>query len=131
MLVVDASAVVEFLVASPAGARVAEHLGDDHTLHAPDLLGVEVVSVLRKLGARRELSATAGRRALSDFVALGVETYEHGPLLARSLELGSLLSAYDAVYVALAEGLGAPLLTCDAKLARARGHDAEVVLVGR
>ena len=130
MLVVDASAVVELLLSTPVGAQVAARLGPDHTLHAPDLLGVEVVSVLRRLHRLDQLAAADSDRALVDLRALGIASYEHEPLLGRALALRDSLTAYDATYVALAEALGAPLLTCDRKLAGSSGHGADVVLVG-
>ena len=129
MLVVDASAAIELLLSTPLGRQVAREIGLEHTLHAPDLLGVEIVSVLRRLIAAGEIDATIAERVLADLAALGVETYEHAPLLERMLALRKNLSSYDAAYVALAEGLGAALLTCDEKLARAPGHGATVTIV--
>jgi predicted nucleic acid-binding protein len=75
--------------------------------------------VLRRLIAAGEIDTTIAGRVLADLVALGVETYEHAPLLERMLALRTNLTSYDAAYVALAEGLGAALVTCDEKLARA------------
>lgn len=130
MLVVDASAVVELLLRTALGHAVADAIRADHTLHAPELLGIEVTSVLRALIRTKEIDASVAEQALSDLRALGIECYEHLPLLPRVLSLRDNLTAYDAVYVALAEGVGAPLLTCDTKVASAPGHRAEVLLVG-
>lgn len=129
MLVVDASCVAELILSTPTGATVAGHLRSAAACAAPDLLGVELVSVLSKLAGRGEISARSARDALHAFRSLGIATYDHEPLLDRALALRASLTAYEAVYVALAEGLGADLLTCDAKLARAPGHRARVVLV--
>lgn len=128
-LVVDASAVVELLLTTAAGRGVAVELAGDQTLHAPELIGVEVVSVLRRLTWVGELSSDDAEQALVELDALGLELYEHGPLLRRALALREVLTAYDAVYVALAEALGAPLLTCDSKLAGSNGHVATIRLV--
>lgn len=133
VLVVDASAVIELLLGTSLGRKVGEQLvGDgrgEHTLHAPELLGVEIASVLRRLRQADQLDEVSAMRVLSDLDALGVEMYAHQPLLSRALALYSNVTAYDAVYVALAEGLGADLLTCDAKLGRAIGHRAKVKVV--
>ena len=130
MLVVDASAVVELLLSTPVGTAVGAALLDgEPTLHAPELLGVEVVSVLRRLVRMNEITGDEAQDAVYYLGALGVEFYEHIPLLSRMLVLRDSLSAYDAAYVALAEALGAPLITCDSKLAAAHGHDARITLV--
>ena len=128
MLVVDTSAVVELVLRTPIGTRVITEIGD-HSLHAPDLIGVEIVSVLRRLVAIGELSADTARRAIVDVLDLGVAVYEHAPLLGRMFDLRDNMTAYDAAYISLAEGLGATLITCDAKLAKAPGHRATVELV--
>jgi predicted nucleic acid-binding protein len=129
VLVVDASAIAELLLGTAKGRLVAAVLQSDESLHAPELIGVEVASVLRGFIRSGEITAAEAASALGDLADLGVETYEHLPLLPRVLELRNSLTAYDAVYVALAEGLGAELLTCDGKLSRVRGHRARVQLV--
>jgi predicted nucleic acid-binding protein len=129
-LVVDSSAVAELILSTARGLLVSSELAGGATLHAPDLLGVELVSVLRKLANAGEISSADSARALDDFRALGVEMYEHDPLLDRAFALRGAVSAYDAMFLALAEALDAPLLTCDAKLAGSNGHDATVTLVG-
>jgi predicted nucleic acid-binding protein len=122
-LVVDASALAELLLARPAAAAVAGRL-DDHgyDLHAPHLLDVEVLSVLRALVARGDTDAGRAAQAVEDLLDLPIERYAHDILAWRVWELRDNFSAYDAAYVALSEALGeggVPLLTSDARLARA------------
>jgi len=129
MIVVDASAVVD-LVCDATGAPElrARFLGDDD-LHAPHLLDVEVAGALRRLAARGVLSDDRAADALLDAAELPILRYPHRALLERAWELRAHLTIPDAVYVALAELLGAPLLTCDERLARAGGHAATIELV--
>jgi predicted nucleic acid-binding protein len=77
---------------------------------------------------RGELTAIRASEALSDAAELTIERYPHVPLLRRAWELRDSMSTYDAVYVALAELLQAPLVTCDSRAANAHGHEAEVEL---
>jgi predicted nucleic acid-binding protein len=128
VLVVDASAVAELILDTDVGARVLDHLGD-HTLHAPDVIGLEVVSVLRKLMLADELDRREATAALQRCADLGIEIYDHSPLLVRCLELADNATPYDAAYVALAEGLDAAVLTCDSKLAGVPGTRATFLLV--
>ena len=100
--------------------------GAGQTWHAPSLVEVEVAHVLRRLNLSRQLTDLRGRQALRDLTGLGLYLHDHGPLLPRAWALRANLSAYDAVYVALAEGLGASLLTLDARLASATGHVARI-----
>ncbi len=130
MIVLDASAAVELLLGTRLGGVVAARLlADGGPAHAPHLLDVEVASALRRGVARRVMHETRAAEALEDLGALALVRYPHGPLLARVWELRSRLSPYDGVYVALAEQLGAPLVTGDARLARAGGHGARVEVV--
>jgi predicted nucleic acid-binding protein len=127
VIVLDASAVVELLLGSPRGAMVRARIQrPDESLHAPHLLDVEVASVLRRYHLSGEISDDEGREALADLAGLDIARYPHDPLLPRVWELRRSVTAYDAVYLALAEVLEAPLLTLDRRLARARGHGARV-----
>lgn len=129
MIVVDASAALELLLLTAAGRGIAERLFDSgESLHAPELVDLEVAQVLRRFERSRALSAARAAEALDDWSALALERYSHALLLPRAWELRSNLTIYDGVYVALAELLDAPLLTCDAALARAP-HRARVELV--
>jgi predicted nucleic acid-binding protein len=128
VLVVDASAVVELLLHTALGGRVAERLGEE-ALHAPQLLDIEVVSVVNRLTNAGKLSGPEAAETLATYLALGVQRHDHEPLLGRIHELRGNFTAYDAAYVALAEGFGAPLLTCDAKLGASAAHRAAVDIV--
>jgi predicted nucleic acid-binding protein len=129
LIVVDASAAIEVLLATAAGERCAARLfAAGESLHAPHLIDVEVAQVLRRYAAAGDLPEERGRGALTDLLAMPLERYPHEPLLHRVWELRRNLTAYDAVYVALAEALEATLLTRDARLARSRGHQARIEL---
>jgi predicted nucleic acid-binding protein len=130
MLVVDASAVVEVLLGTPAAAAIERRLFDaGETLHAPHLLDIEVAHAVRRYAARGEIDAQRGRMALTDLGDFPLFRYPHDPLLLRVWDLRNNLTAYDAVYVALAEELGVPLITRDRRLAGAAGHHARIALV--
>jgi predicted nucleic acid-binding protein len=119
--------VVEILLGGRRATAIHGRLaGAGQTWHAPSLVEVEVAHVLRRLNLSRQLTDLRGRQALRDLTGLGLYVHDHGPLLPRAWALRANLSAYDAVYVALAEGLGAPLLTLDARLASATGHVARI-----
>lgn len=127
MIVLDASAVVELLLQTATGQRVAGRIApNSQSLHAPHLLDVEVAQVLRRYEANGVVSSARAAAAMSDFTDLDVRRHPHDVLLPRVWELRANASAYDAVYLALAEVLGAPLLTTDGRLARAPGHRAVV-----
>jgi predicted nucleic acid-binding protein len=130
VIVVDASAVLEVLLNTPSGPRVAKRLfADAETLHAPHLLDVEVAQVLRRYSLAGELDSARGLQALQDLLDFPLTRYPHDLLLPRIWELRHNITAYDAVYVALAEVLAAPLLTCDAALASIAGHYVRIDLV--
>jgi predicted nucleic acid-binding protein len=130
VIVVDASAVIEVLLRTPAAQAVERRLFDpQETLHAPHLLDVEVAQVIRRYAANGEVDGERGGAALADLVVFPLHRYPHDLLLPRVWELRNNLTAYDAVYVALAEALEAPLLTRDRRLANAAGHRATIELV--
>lgn len=129
MIVVDASALVLALTdASPKGdaARRGLTVGD---VHAPHLLEIEVLQVLRRLVRVGELASERAEAATADMRRARIQLHRHGPLLVRAWALRDNLSAYDAAYVALAETLECPLLTADARMARAPDHGATVQLI--
>lgn len=130
MIVLDASAVLELLLGSAGTVAVRERIAPSSlTLHAPHLLDVEVAQVLRRYCGSGVLDADRARDALDDLRALRVHRYPHEPMLERIWQLRDNLTACDAAYVTLAEALDAPLLTFDARLASAPGHEARVELL--
>jgi len=130
MTVVDASAMVELLLGTSTGESCRERLlRDEEDLCAPHLLDVEVAQVLRRYASMREITPDRGTEALADLAAMSVMRYPHGPFLERAWDLRDSASVYDAVYLALAEALDAPLVTCDARISRAHGHRARVEVV--
>ncbi|HET7206226.1 MAG TPA: type II toxin-antitoxin system VapC family toxin [Terriglobales bacterium] len=130
MIVLDASAAIEWLFQSPAGIKIDGRIfSTSETLHAPHLLEVEVAQVLRRYVRDKTITAHRGQEALEDLSDMPLRRYPHDFLIPRVWELRATLTAYDAVYVALAEVLGAPLLTCDRKIASASGHYANVEIV--
>lgn len=128
MIVVDASALVDFLAPTVVDPELDRRLLGEDSLHAPHLVGVEVANALRRLTARGLLTDHRARDALLDLDALPVVRYAHEPLLGRAWELRNALSIPDGMYVALAEALEAPLVTCDGRLTRASGIDAAIEL---
>lgn len=130
MIVLDASAVIELLLNSSAGARVADRIFiEGESLHAPHLLDIEVAQVLRRYVLSRELTGERALQALHDFGDLPLHLYSHFDFMSRIWELRASLTAYDAAYVSLAETLDSTLLTCDAKMRTLHGHTAGIELV--
>lgn len=131
MIVLDASCLVELLMGTDSGRKVADRIADPaDSLHVPHLLDVEVAQALRRLVRDGEVKPPEAAAALEVLRALDLTRHAHDVLLDRVWALRGNLSAYDAVYVALAEALDAPLLTCDRRLARAPGVARRVELVG-
>jgi predicted nucleic acid-binding protein len=129
---VDASALVEFLLRTGRlGSLEAVITDPEHGLDVPALCDAEVVSALRRATLAGWLDPERGEQAISHYSELPLRRHGHLALLSRVFELRDRLSAYDATYVALAERLGAALLTGDARLARAlRGSvDIEVLAI--
>lgn len=131
MIVVDTSALFEALLpVSSAGELVEERMSEpNQTVHIPHLLDLEVVQVLRRRVNAGLMTAPRCLRALSDLASLQLFRHPHDFLLPRVWELRHNITAYDAVYIALAEYLGAPLLTRDHRLANAPGHYAQIDLI--
>lgn len=124
---VDASAMLEVLLGTETGARVEDRLlWRRESLHAPHLLDMEVAQVVRRYAAAGALTHERGLEALMDLVDFPLQRYPHDILLARIWALRHNVTAYDAAYLALAETLAAPLVTCDAKLGSSPQHEAEI-----
>lgn len=129
MIVVDASVLATALADDAEdGDRVRARLRSQ-VLAAPELIDLEVASVLRRLVARGQLPVRRAEQALADLVALPMQRTPHVPLLSRCWAHRDNITVYDAAYVVLAESLGAVLLTADARLSRAPGLQCAVELL--
>jgi predicted nucleic acid-binding protein len=127
VIVLDASAAVDWLLQTPAGQQIEKRIySRNESLHAPHLLDVEVAQVLRRLVREAAVSSQRAEDAIQDLADLRVTRYPHFVFLSRIWQLRHNLSAYDAAYVALAENLGATLVTRDARLASASGRTVGV-----
>lgn len=126
VIVIDAGALLTALVDDGDDGDQARARLRSERLAAPELIDLEVLSVLRRLVRNAELAVRRAELALSDLVALPLQRAPHRPLLSRCWQLRHNVSSYDASYVALAEALEAILLTSDARLARAPGLHCSV-----
>jgi predicted nucleic acid-binding protein len=130
VIVLDASAAIELLLNTPVAPRVSAHVfAAGETLHVPHLLDLEVAQVLRRYAAAGELDAGRALEALEDLADLPLIRYPHDLFLFRVWELRHNATAYDGAYLALAEALAAPLLTCDSAFASIPGHRASVIVL--
>lgn len=126
MIVLDCSVVAELLVSSSVAGIDSAALW-----HAPALLDVEIVSVLRGLLLGGRLTSAQAGACLTDYEALGIRVWPvDDALRRRALERAANLTAYDATYVALAEALDVPLLTRDRRLAAAAPSTVTVRVLG-
>jgi predicted nucleic acid-binding protein len=129
MIVLDASAAVDWLLQTPAGQRIENRIySRNETLHTPHLLDLEVVQVLRRLARQGLVPPHRADEAIRDLLDLRMTRYPHPVLVPRIWQLRHNFSAYDAAYIVLAEKLGAALVTRDGRLASASGHAALVEL---
>jgi predicted nucleic acid-binding protein len=127
MIVLDASAAVDWLLQTAAGQRIEKRIyARNETLHAPHLLDLEVAQVLRRLARQGVVSGHRANEAIHDLLDLRITRYPHTVLLPRIWQLRHNFSAYDAAYIGLAEKLGAALVTRDGGIASASGHAASV-----
>jgi len=129
VIVLDASAAVEWLLQTPAGLRMEDRFfSAAESLHAPELLDLEVAQVLRRFVTESAISSERATEAIEDVIDLRIMRYPHVVLLPRIWQLRHNFSCYDAAYVALAEELGATLVTRDARLASASNQILRVEL---
>lgn len=130
MIVVDASALLEFLLQTPLGRGVEARLFRDRDeFHSPHLVDVEVIQALRRLVRTGEVSSDRAADAMADLTDFDLHRHPHVDLLTRAWQLRENVTAYDAIYLALAEALDAPMVTCDAPLGRAAGPRARIEVI--
>ena len=118
----------ELVLHTPTVVRLVARIGDA-VIHVPHLIDLEVCSALRALARTRAVKAADADQALADFLALDLVRHPHELLVHRIWSLRGNLTPYDASYIALGEALGAPVITCDRKLANTPGHTATVELI--
>lgn len=127
MIVLDASAAIDWLLQTAVGERIENRIySRGESLHAPHLLDLEVAQVLRRLVRKAAVSAQRADQALQDLLDLRVTRYPHFVFLPHIWRLRDNFSAYDAAYVALTEKLGATLLTRDPHLATASARSVSI-----
>jgi predicted nucleic acid-binding protein len=126
VIVADASIVVRALADDGAPGDLARAVLHGQTIRAPHVLDVEVVHALRANVRRGHLDPRRATAAIDDLARSAIVRVPHRRLLPRLWELRDNVSAYDAAYVALAEALGVPLVTADARLANAPGLRCDV-----
>lgn len=129
MIVLDASAVIDWLLQTPTGRRIEERIySRNESLHAPHLLDLEIMQVLLRLVREEAVSVHRAEEAIRDFLDLKISRYPHFVLLPKIWRQRHNLTAYDAAYVVLAQTLGAALVTRDQRLASVADADVTVEL---
>ena len=131
MIVVDASVLANAVGDDEQDGDQARSLLRVHReLAAPDLVDVETVSILRRRWLARTMPDERFEQAVADLADIAVTRYPTRGFVRRVFELRANITAHDACYVALAEGLGWPLCTSDGRLARASGPRCAMLLIG-
>ena len=129
MLVVDASVLAPILIDFASdGHRLRTRIRSEQ-LAGPDLVKIEVASVIRRHLGLGRIDRLLADRAIDDLIDFPIALFPSEKLLRRAWELRDNVTAYDACYIALAELHDCPLLTCDARLARAPGIGCSVELM--
>ncbi len=130
MIVLDASAIVEWLLETPVGAKVRQRVQASPTKpNVPHLTDLEVAQALRKLIRARKIDELRGLQAFDDYRDMRFVRYPHAGFLPRIWALRGNMTAYDAMYVALAEALSATLITTDGKVAAGLGHNVPIEVI--
>ena len=129
MLVVDASCLFEVVADGESAERVRSRLAADVDQAAPHLVDVEVMNVVRRQLMLGTLDLTAANQAIDDLVAWPGERFGHRSLVGRAWELRHKVRGWDAIYVGLAEALGATLITLDRRLADAPGPECPIEVI--
>ena len=130
MIVVDASAVLEVLLNTPAGTEIGRRVfAEGETIHVPHLIDVEILHALRHLDRAGEIRPARISEILQDYFDMLLTRYPHSILIPRIWELRHNWTSYDATYIALAEELAAPLITHDRAMAANSGHRAKVIVI--
>ena len=131
MIVADASVVVDLLLYpdSAAAHALTRRFARREVICAPHLMDAEIGQTLRRFTLRGEISAIRAVQSFDDLAGLPIRRYGQAELLPRAFELRSNVTMYDGIYLALAEVLGVPLLSCDAALADVPGCDATVEIL--
>ena len=130
MIVLDASAGLELLFNTRLGKRIAKTIqANEAALHAPHLIDLEIAHTLRRYLLAKEISHERAEAALGAWQDIAITRHSHIRFLKPIWQRRNNLTAYDAAYVALAEALGAVLVTCDSKLGNASGVDIQVEVI--
>jgi predicted nucleic acid-binding protein len=130
LIVIDASAVLELLLDARNADQIAKYLGSDElALAAPHLIDLEIAQVLRRYVRSGAMTLERASEVLSDWRDFPITRYPHNDLLSRVFELRDNSTAYDSVYLALAEALDASLITHDQKMRSIPGHGVKVIVV--
>ena len=127
MIVLDASAALELLLNTATGKSVAREItGRGVTLHAPHLIDLEIVQTLRRYVLNGAVSEARAQALINYWLQFDVVRYPHEPFIATIWQHRNNLTAYDAVYVALAKILPATLVTCDTALTEMTKSDRTI-----
>jgi predicted nucleic acid-binding protein len=129
MLVVDASCLFQVVADTANAEAVRQRLAVDADHAVPHVIDVEVFSTIRRQHLQGLLDDTAASQAVEDLAAWPGERFPHRSLLDRAWQLRANVRGWDAMYVALAEALGATLLTRDGRLAAAAGPTCPIEVV--
>jgi len=129
MKVVDASVLVEYLAEGEHVEAAERAVGRGHWVWAPALVDAEIGQALRRKVRTGEITAQRACAAFDKLLEMRLQRVPHDHLLERAWQLRHNVSFYDGLYVALAEGMGVPLLTIDRKLARAAGLRAQIEVI--